>query len=393
MSFKIKTMNKISAEGLSIFKDRYTIGDQVDQPDAILVRSAQVNTPDFPSILAVGRAGAGVNNISIPAATEQGVCVFNTPGANANAVAELVFIMLGYAARNVGQSIHFTKNLSSAKDDKEISELVENNKSKYKGFELAGKTLAVVGLGKIGVLVANYGIHHHMNVVAFDPFPTISNIHQLDSKVNIVGSMSAVVAGADVVTVHVPLTEKTKGIVSKEEILSMNDGGIVCNYARKGIVDDQAVVEYLKQGKLLSYLSDFPTKALLEVDRVICTPHLGASTAESEENCSIMISKQIKEYLEFGTVTNSVNFPIIEMPVQKATKSRIIVINRDVPNMIGYITSCIGQMGINIQSFSNESNGKIGYNIIDFDDRVPASLVGEIRKIENVIRVREISFY
>jgi len=392
MGYKIKTINKISPEGLAFFKDNYEVGNEVNQPDAILVRSSQVNTVEYPSVLAVGRAGAGVNNITVPEATAKGVCVFNTPGANANAVAELVFIMLGTVARKISQSIQFTQSLVSETSDEILNEKVEANKSKYKGFELAGKKLAVVGLGKIGVKVANYGVHHDMDVIAYDPFPTISNIHMLSSNVTIVKTIAELVEGADVITVHVPLTEKTKGIISTSEIKAMKAGGIICNYARKGIVDDGAVLTALEQDQLLSYITDFPSLKLLAQPKVICTPHLGASTAESEDNCALMIAQEIKDYLELGTVINSVNFPVIEMPRQKSTLSRLVVINKDVPNMIAHVTGIIGAAGVNIQSLANESNGKIGYNLIDFDSVLPQQVVDKISQIENVIKVRLISF-
>ena len=392
MPFKIKTLNNISSQGLKLFGDNYQVDPEVTSPDGVLVRSAQVDTDEIPGMLAVARAGAGVNNITIDKATEKGVCVFNTPGANANAVAELVFIMLGIAARKIHKSLEFTQSLASETDDKVISEKVEKGKANYTGFELAGKTLGVVGLGKIGVLVANAGIEHGMNVVSYDPFPTVTNIHYLNPKVEISHKLDEVIAQADVLTVHVPLSDKTRSMIGETQLRKAKPGVILMNYARKGIYDDAAVLAALRSGPVSSYITDFPSKALISNPKVISTPHLGASTAESEENCAVMAVRQMKNYLEYGIVSNSVNFPVIEVFPEQSTLTRLIVINRDVPNMIAQITQVLGQAGVNIQSFTNASNGKVGYNIIDLDTDLPETLVSSIQQIDNVVRVRVLRF-
>jgi D-3-phosphoglycerate dehydrogenase / 2-oxoglutarate reductase len=388
MAFKIRTLNNISPQGLKIFGEAYQVAPDIASPDGVLVRSAQVDTDEIPGMLAIARAGAGVNNITIDKATEKGICVFNTPGANANAVAELVFIMLGISARKIHKSLEFTSSLASEADDKAISEKVEKGKSNYTGFELAGKTLSVVGLGKIGVLVANAGIEHGMNVVGYDPFPTVTNIHYLNPKVEIAHKLDEVIGQADVLSVHVPLSDKTRNLIGEAQLRKAKSGVILMNYARKGIYDDTAVMAALDSGKVAAYITDFPSKALIGKSNVICTPHLGASTAESEENCAVMAVKQLKNYLEYGIVSNSVNFPIIEVFPESSTRTRLVVINRDVPNMIAQITQVIGKAGVNIQSFTNASNGKVGYNIIDLDTDLGELLVDTIKKIDNVVRVR-----
>lgn len=392
MAFKIKTLNNISQQGLKLFGDNYAVAGDTSSPDAVLVRSAIVDTDEIPSMLAIARAGAGVNNISIDKATDKGVCVFNTPGANANAVAELVFIMLGIAARKIHKSLEFSQALAGEADDKAISEKVEKGKANFSGFELQGKTLAVIGLGKIGVLVSNAGLQHGMKVIGYDPFPSIANVHLLNPRVEIAYKLDDVVSQADVISVHVPLSDKTRNLIGEAQLKRAKNGVILMNYARKGIYDDAAVVAALDSGKVSHYINDFPSKSLLGRPNVICTPHLGASTAESEENCAVMAVNQLRNYLEFGIVANSVNFPIIEVYPEESTRTRVVVINKDVPNMIAQITQVIGKAGLNIVSFTNASNGKIGYNIIDLDKDLPEPLVESIKDIGNVVKVRVLRF-
>jgi D-3-phosphoglycerate dehydrogenase len=392
MPFKIKTLNNISPQGLKLFGDQYAVSGDTASPDAVLVRSAIVDTDEIPSMLAIARAGAGVNNISIDKATDKGVCVFNTPGANANAVAELVFIMLGIAARKIHKSLEFSQALSAEADDKAISEKVEKGKANFSGFELHGKTLGVIGLGKIGVLASNAGLQHGMNVIGYDPFPTVANVHLLNPRVEITPKLDEIIAKADVITVHVPLSDKTRNLIGEAQLKKAKQGVILMNYARKGIYDDAAVIAGLESGKVSFYINDFPSKALLGRPNVICTPHLGASTAESEENCAVMAVKQLRNYLEYGIVANSVNFPIIESYPEDHTKTRVVVINKDVPNMIAQITQVIGKAGLNIVSYTNASNGKVGYNIIDLDKDLPDNLVDSIKGVANVIRVRVLRF-
>jgi D-3-phosphoglycerate dehydrogenase len=392
MPFKIKTLNNISPQGLKLFGDHYAVSSGEASPDAVLVRSAIVDTDEIPSMLAIARAGAGVNNISIDKATDKGVCVFNTPGANANAVAELVFIMLGIAARKIHKSLEFSQSLANETDDKVINEKVEKGKAQFSGFELQGKTLGIIGLGKIGVLAANAGIDHGMTVIGYDPFPTVANVHYLNPKVEMVHKLNDVVSQADIISVHVPLSDKTRNLIGEAQLKLAKQGVILMNYARKGIYDDGAVLAALDSGKVSAYINDFPAKSMLGRPNVICTPHLGASTAESEENCAVMAVKHLRNYLEYGVVTNSVNFPITEVYPEASTNTRIVVINKDVPNMIAQITQVLGKAGLNIGSFTNASNGKIGYNIIDLASEVSDSLVESIKAIGNVVRVRVLRF-
>ncbi len=393
MKYKVKVLNNVSKLGLKLLAEggiQYSSEETL--PDAILLRSAKLATKDYPSLLAVGRAGAGVNNISIQEASDDGVCVFNSPGANANAVAELVFTMLGFGARNIDESSLYVQNLDPNLSDEEISKQVEVNKSRFKGFELSRKTLAVIGLGQIGVRVCNYGIHQEMTVKAYDPYPTISNIHHLDREVQIKSNLEQVLAGADVVSVHVPLIEQTKNLIGDSEIEKVNQDCILLNFSRDGIYSDNAVEKALEKGKISKYISDFPKKRFLSNKDVVLVPHLGASTEESEENCAIMVSRQVRHYLNYGNVINSVNFPAIEIPLASSVVCRLIVVNHDIPNMIALITQIIGESNLNIQSFNNESNGKIGYNIIDLGSKVSDSVIEKIQALDNVIRVRLLAF-
>jgi D-3-phosphoglycerate dehydrogenase / 2-oxoglutarate reductase len=392
MAYRIATLNKISPEGLGLFGSEYEVADGLAKPDAILVRSAQLDTDGYPETLAIARAGAGVNNITVDKATAAGIAVFNTPGANANAVAELVFTVLGVYARNILPGIQFARETAAATDsDKEIDEKVEKGKGKFAGFELAGKTLGVVGLGKIGVLVANQGIRSGLKVVAFDPFPAVENIHLLSPEVKIAKSTSEVTKVADILSVHVPLSDKTRGLVDTAFLSGLKDGAILVNYSRGPIVKEADVIAALDSGKVRAYLHDFPSKALNAHAKAVGTPHLGASTEESEENCATMAVNQLKGYLELGNVVNSVNFPVTESVPSDKVKTRLIVINKDVPNKIAAITKVLGDAGVNIASFVNKSNGKVGYNIIDVEGEVPAAAVDAVKSSDDVIRVRTIS--
>ncbi|MFA6158044.1 MAG: 3-phosphoglycerate dehydrogenase family protein [Candidatus Paceibacterota bacterium] len=387
---RILVLNNVSKKGLALFGDAHRVGQDTTDPEGIIVRSAKVNTDQYPHLVAVARAGAGVNNVSVARATEKGVCVFNTPGANANAVAELVFIMLGNFARHVDEALRFVRSLDG--DDLSITDRVEAEKSTFAGFELVGKTLGVIGLGKIGVLVANAGIKRSMRVIGHDAFPTFGNMHQLDSRVEVVRKMEGLLSEADVLSVHVPLSEKTKHLIGVSQVNSMKDEVILMNYAREGIYDDAAVIDGLRVGKVRAFITDFPTRALLEEKGVICTPHLGASTAESEENCAVMAAKQLKNYLEYGVVTNSVNFPTIETFPAQGIRARLAIVNKDMPGMIAVIAGMLGDAGINIQALTNESAGGIGYNLVDLGIDVGDELVSKISAAPNILRVRVLRF-
>jgi D-3-phosphoglycerate dehydrogenase len=389
--YSVKILNKISAKGIGLFGKNYTVGDNENHPHAVLVRSAQVDTDSYSDdLLAVARAGAGVNNITIDKASSKGVCVFNTPGANANAVSELVFTALGVASRNIHKSLAWIGGLK-AKEDKEVSEAVEKNKSAFVGTELAGKTIGVIGLGKIGVLVANGAIGRGMHVIAYEPYPSISNILMLNSNVKVTQSLDEVIDSSDVLTVHVPFMLATKDLLNETNLASFK-GSFLLNFARDGIINEGAVNAFLAKDKHNAYLTDFPNKQELENPQVLAFPHLGASTEEAEENCATMAVGELKDYLEFGIVHNSVNFPTLESRPSANIKKRIVVINQDVPNMIALISKVFGDAHVNISSFKNESNGKIGYNVIDLESAVPQDLIDSLKKIEQIIRVRVIEF-
>jgi len=388
--YRIKTINRIAPEGLALFGPDFHVGPDEVNPHGIVVRSSQVDTDDYPKLLAVARAGAGVNNITVEKATAHGICVFNTPGANANAVAELLFTMLGTMVRHIHEGVQFCQELTGL-DDAAISEAVESRKSAFRGVELAGKTLGVIGVGKIGVIVANGGVQRQMNVVAFDPFPALENIHALSYDVKLTRNLGTVLQQSDIVTIHVPLNKKTHGLVNREFIGQMKQGATLLNYARGEIVEDKAVLKALDDGRLDGYITDFPNNTNLSHPRVLTSPHLGASTEESEENCACLAVSELKDYLEYGTISRSVNFPTVESIPSGSCHARLIMINRDIPGMIGFASNIIGSSNINIASYINESNGLIGYNIIDVESPIPDNVIAKIESHPDVIRTRIIS--
>jgi D-3-phosphoglycerate dehydrogenase len=388
--YRIRTINSIAPEGLELFGPNYQVSPDEANPQGIVVRSSQVDTDDYPELLAVARAGAGVNNISVDKATEQGICVFYTPGANANAVAELVFAMLGIIMRHIHQGVEFCKELAGL-DDAAISQAVESRKSAFRGVELAGKTLGVVGVGKIGVMVANGGVQRQMKVVAFDPLPALENIHALSYDVTLTRNLGSMLQQSDIVSIHVPLSNKTQGLVGPEFIAQIKPGATLINFSRGEVVDDAAVLAALDAGKLEGYITDFPNHLNLSHPRVLTSPHLGASTEESEENCATLAVSELKNYLEYGTVGRSVNFPTVESIPSGSCHARLIMINRDIPGMIGFASNIIGSNGINIASYLNESNGLVGYNIIDVESPLPQDVIAQIEAHQDVIRTRVIS--
>lgn len=389
--YKVKTMNVIARQGLNMLGDNYTVGKNIEEPDGILVRSSKIDTDDYPGLLAVARAGSGVNNITIDKATEKGICVFNTPGANANAVVDLVFPMIGVWMRNIHKGIRFCQSLAEI-EPSIVSKEVESKKSAFRGIEISGKNLTVIGLGQIGVRLANGGVHRHMKVVGFDPNPALENIHQLSPEVSVGRSLAAALSGADVVSLHVPLSPGTQDLVDAGFLSKMKKGAVLVNYARGPIVNEKDVLEALDNEHLQGYITDFPTALTIGHPKVLATPHLGASTSESEENCATMAVNELSAYLEYGNVVHSVNFPNLESTPSAKVHTRLIMINRDVPGMIAFASNVISSFGINIASYLNESNGNIGYNIIDLESPVGDGLVEEIAANENVIRTRQIVF-
>jgi len=388
-TYRIKTIDRIVKEGLILFGPDFSVSADEKRPHGIVVRSSNVDTDDYPELLAVARAGAGVNNITVEKATDQGICVFNTPGANANAVAELLFTMLGTMVRHIHEGVEFCKKLKG-REDSDITAAVESQKSAFRGMELAGKTLGVIGVGKIGVMVANGGVQRQMKVTAFDPFPAIENIHALSFDVKLSRNLGSVLQHSDIVSISVPLNKKTRGLVNREFIRQMKKGATLINFARGEIVEDEAVLAALEDNKLEGYITDFPNSKNLDHPRILASPHLGASTEESEENCACLAVSELKDYLEYGTISRSVNFPTVESIPSGSCYSRLIMINRDIPGMIGFASNIIGSNNINISSYINESNGSIGYNIIDVESPIPQDVINKIESHPDVIRTRTI---
>ena len=361
--FKIQTLNNISMAGLDrLPRDRYEVASEIAHPDAILVRSAKMHDLVIPdTVQAIGRAGAGTNNIPVPAMTARGITVFNAPGANANAVKELVIAGMLIAARNLGQAWQFARGLAG--DDAAINVAVEAGKKNFVGFELPGRTLGVIGLGAIGVKVANAARALGMKVVGYDPTITVQRAWQLASDVQPALSIDDLLSRSDFVTFHVPLTNETRHMINAERIKILKKGAVLLNFSREGILDDDAVVTALDQGHLYAYCCDFPSNLLKDHPRVVTLPHLGASTAEAEDNCAIMVADQVRDYLEDGTVTNSVNFPEIQLP--RNGGYRMAIVNSNVPNMVGQISTDLAAAGLNILDMLNRSRGDVAVTLID----------------------------
>lgn len=384
--YQIKTLNKISNVGLSKFdKEKYVYGDNVENPDAIMVRSASMHEMEMPkSLLAIARAGAGVNNIPVADCAKQGIVVFNTPGANANAVKELVICGMLLSSRKVTRAIDWCKTIKDEGDN--VGKTVEKGKSAFAGPEIKGKTLAVIGLGAIGRLVANAAVDLGMNVIGYDPF--LGDVSVLKAGVTVNNNLDEVFPQADYITVHVPLTPDTKEMICAENIAKMKDTVRVLNFARGDLANSQDIIAALEDGKMAAYVTDFPNAELIGVDGVIAIPHLGASTPESEENCASMGALELIDYLENGNIKNSVNMPAVSMA--RTGVSRITVIHINQPNMIATITDTISKDGVNIASFEDKNRGEIAYSIIDADSEISAAVIADIEKIDGVIRVRVI---
>ncbi|MDX1497105.1 MAG: phosphoglycerate dehydrogenase [Salinisphaeraceae bacterium] len=387
--FKIQTLNNISPVGLERFpREGYEVASEISNPDAIMLRSFKMHDMEIPaSVKAIGRAGAGVNNIPVDKMTAAGIPVFNAPGANANAVKELVLVGMLLAARNVVQAWDYTRNLEG--DDESLNKQVEAGKKTYKGFELPGRTLGVIGLGAIGVKVANAALDLGMNVWGYDPQITVRNAWKLHSGVNQAVSVDDVMARSDFISLHVPLNEHTKNLVNAERINLLPKGATVMNFARDGIVDVDAIEAALDSEQLHAYVCDFPSNRLKKHPKVIALPHLGASTDEAEDNCAVMIAKQLRNYLENGEITNSVNFPEAIMPRVEGA-SRIAIVNANVPNMVGQISTALANHNLNIADLLNKSRGEVAYTLVDVDSEVPEAVLEEIRAIEGVLSVRSI---
>lgn len=386
--YKILTLNNISVEGLErLPRDLYEVASEIQHPDAILVRSHNMHEMDIPvSVKAIGRAGAGVNNIPVPAMSKLGIPVFNAPGANANAVKELVIAGMLLAARNICQAWDYARNING--EDAELNKLVEAGKKKYVGCELPGRTLGVIGLGAIGVQVANAAHALGMKVMGYDPEITVQSAWKMESDVQQAASVDDLLSQVDFVTFHVPLIDATRNMINADRLHLMKDGVVLLNFARNGIVDDQAVVDAMEKGKVKAYVSDFPSNLLKNHPGVITLPHLGASTREAEDNCAIMVAEQVRDYLENGNVRNSVNFPKVYM--KRYGGRRLAVVNENIPNMLGQISTALADSGLNIVDMINKSQSDLAYTLVDVEGDVSEECVNRIKSTAGVLAVRVI---
>ena len=384
-TFQILILNQISANGLKrLPAERYTTGKEIKTPDAILVRSADMHKMDIPSsVRAIGRAGAGTNNIPVKTMSARGVPVFNAPGANANAVKELVIAGMLLSARNLRGAMEFVGKLDPA--DAEMEKKVEDGKKTYAGYELAGRTLGVVGLGKIGCLVADAALKLGMNVLGFDPEITVDAAWSLSSQVKKAASLNDLLKRADFISIHVPLLDATRNMINAENIALIKHGGVILNFSRDQIVNNEAALAALNEKKLAAYICDFPAAQINAHPKVIALPHLGASTGEAEENCAIMVADQLRDYLEHGNIQNSVNFPNVVMP--RESSFRIAIANANVPNMVGQISTLLAQAGLNIQNMMNKSRGEMAYTLVDVGSSVTQQTLDAIAAIEGVLAV------
>jgi D-3-phosphoglycerate dehydrogenase len=386
--YNVQTVNKISQEGLKLFaKNKYDVSPDIKNPDMILVRSADMhNTPIPDSVIAIARAGAGYNNIPVDICSERGIVVFNTPGANAVAVKELALASLFLSSRRIIDGVQWTQTLGSCAN--EMSELVEKGKSNYEGPEIKGKTLGVVGLGAIGVMVANDALALGMDVIGFDPYISIDAAWNLSRMVQRADTLEALLKKSDYVTIHVPFSEKTKDLFNKEKIALMKKGSRLINLARGGLAKEADVIAALNGGIISSYITDFPTVELAAQKKVICFPHLGASTPEAEINCAKMAVTQLVNFIELGSIKNSVNYP--QCVLDKRSDYRLLVANKNIPNMVGQITTILAAENINITDLINHNKGEYAFNIIDTQQRITNNIVAMIKKINGVVRVRAI---
>jgi D-3-phosphoglycerate dehydrogenase len=384
--YKILTLNNISVSGLErLPRDRYEIASEIQNPDAVLLRSYSMHDWPVPaSLKAIGRAGAGVNNIPVAQMTAKGICVFNAPGANANAVKELVLAGMLLAARNICPAWDYARKLQGS--DAELSKQVESGKKQFVGFELPNRTLGVIGLGAIGVKVANAARALGMRVIGYDPHITVSNAWQLSSQVEQVLSVNEMAAQADFITLHVPLNDATRRLINAQLLKNAKPGLTLLNFSREGVVDEEALHDALQASKLKAYVCDFPTNRLKDHPRVIMLPHLGASTGEAEDNCAIMVADQVRDYLENGTVHNSVNFPEVAMP--RNGGPRLVIVNANVSHMIERISNAISTAGINILDMLNKSRGEIACTVVDTDGAVAPEVVAQIAAVQGVLSAR-----
>jgi D-3-phosphoglycerate dehydrogenase len=381
-------MNKISPQGLELFpRDKYEVASEIPHPDAMLVRSADLHALEIPpSVLAIARAGAGYNNIPVDACSARGIAVFNTPGGNANAVKELVIAALLISSRNILGGITWGTSIAGKSD--EVPDLVEKEKSRFEGPELRGKTLGIVGLGAIGVMVANDAVALGMDVIGYDPYISVDAAWNLSRQVVRADTLEGLLSKADYVTLHMPLSDETRGLLNAEKLRFMKKDARIVNLARGGLVNEADIIDALNNKKLSAYVTDFPSAELLACPSAVCIPHLGASTPEAEDNCAVMAVRQLMDYLESGTVRNSVNFP--KCRLDQHSPFRLLVVNRNIPNMVGQITTILAEENNNILDLINHHREDYAYNIIDTEQRIPENTLARLLAVEGIIRVREL---
>jgi len=388
MTFKILTLNNISVRGLErLPRDHYEVASEIGHPDAVMLRSADVHEFEFPaSVLAVARAGAGTNNIPVARLSKRGIPVFNAPGANANAVKELVMAGLFLAARNICGAWGYVRGLSG--DDEAIEAAIERGKKQFVGYELPGRTLGVIGLGAIGGLVADTAIRLGMSVIGYDPDITVDNAWRLPAAVRRAATIEQVLKGSDFVTVHVPLTDKTRHLIDAKRLAGAHKSMVLLNFARDAVVDEAAVLGALADKRLAAYICDFPSARLQGAPGVVALPHLGASTEEAEENCAVMVVDQLRDFLESGAIRNAVNFPSVEMA--RESPHRIAIANANVPNMVGQISTTMAQAGLNIHNMVNKSRGEMAYTLVDLDSAAAPEVIARIARIPGVLSIRSV---
>jgi D-3-phosphoglycerate dehydrogenase len=384
--YSVLILNQIAQVGLvRLPAESYTVGKEIVQPDAVLVRSADMHKMEIPaSVKAIGRAGAGTNNIPVKSMSGRGVPVFNAPGANANAVKELVLAGMLIAARNLGGALSFVSGLDPK--DAEMEKKVEDGKKKYAGYELSGHTLGIIGLGKIGCLVADSAIKLGMDVLGFDPEITVDAAWSLPSQVRKANSVDEVLKNSHFITLHVPLLDATRNLINGENLENIQNGAVLLNFSREGVANEEAVLAALDSKKLSYYVTDFPNPKIITHPQVVSLPHLGASTCEAEDNCAIMVADQVRDYLEHGNIRNAVNFPNVDMP--RESDFRIAVANANVPNMVGQISTALAKSGLNIHNMMNKSRGDMAYTLVDVESDVSQTVVDAIAKIDGVLAVR-----
>lgn len=388
--YQVLTLNQISIKGLEkLPRENYEIASEFTNPDAMLLRSHKLQSQDIPaSVLAIGRAGAGYNNIPVAHCTEQGIPVFNTPGANANAVKELIVSALTLGSRGILEGIDYVATLSDMDDAAAMSKLLEKEKKRFKGSELAGKTLGVIGLGAIGSMVADTALSLGMKVAGYDPALSVDAAWRLSSEVQKVDNIASLISRSDYITLHLPVLDSTRKMVNHELLANLKTGAVLLNFAREEIVDTEAVVEVLNSGKLAKYIADFPTPNLIGVPGAVLTPHIGASTDEAEENCAVMAANQVKDFLENGNIKNSVNFPALSLERALSNSVRVSISNRNVPKILGSILSILADENINVIDMLNKSRDDIAYNLIDVESAPGEDVLQKMRGIEGVVNVR-----